>query len=209
MAVTWDPLNINAGYTLSNGDLTITAASGSVIAGVATVGRDPADTDGWAIQFNPGPATTHRVGIGSIPHTLTTHVGETAGSYAARCGNTIFRHNATSTTGGTGFSSGQAVLVLIKNGGVYFYRWVTGAWATMKSGSNALTETNPIWSGASGLVYPMLSTNTLNDVNTIQGTPDSLDSFPGFKAWDFEAGGGSSSDENIRASGILLTDIGG
>lgn len=139
---TWDPLNTASGWTLSNGNLTLTSTSGN-FSSRATVG---VSSGKWYAEHVPtgNPAIfTGVIGIGNSSESINAVLGASANSWGYDSTGLIIHSGGTTTYGG-GYSSGQTI----------------GMALDMDAGTLTLYVNNVSQgvavTGLTGIIYPMI-----------------------------------------------------
>jgi len=144
---TLNPLDMHSVITLSNGNRTITNASG-LSGGVAgTVSFDIAASKlEWQLSITSNPY--FMPGILPVADTtnITTNNPSLQRMYYGNTGQTFI--GVTNAVYGATFTTGDKIKIRINNGAVNFFKWITGAWV----------DQGVAWSGLTGNWRPWFNT---------------------------------------------------
>lgn len=156
-AVTWNPSDKSSLITLSGSDLvaTRTGATDAQAAVRATLSRPASDAGGYYFEVVITSASSSpfvAVGVANSAQSMTNYIGSSADSwsYYEETGQKIT--NASLTSYGASYTTGDVIGVLLKNGKLYFRK--NGTW---QNSADVAAETGAAFTGLTGDLYPAVS----------------------------------------------------
>jgi hypothetical protein len=177
---TWNPSDKNANITLSNGDLTVTAAGSGWISVRATQFKSSGK---WYYEITIGTDNWSSFGVGSSSATLNDKCGFDAYGWGLVSYNSTKYHLNTPTASGVGQNLNDIIQIAfdLDNGKIWF--GVNNAWSGDPSAG-----TGEAYSGLSGSLAPMMSTNVNLSTYTVNFGASAMAYAPptGFNAGVFE-----------------------
>lgn len=167
MSVTWNPSDKNANISLSNGDLTYTAANTSWKSLRATEYKSSGKWY-WEVTIDAQADVYHQFGVGTSNVSLNSYIGAHAEGYSYDVSGYKW-HNGSNTGYGATLTVGDVIgtALDLDNGKIWWSK--NGVW---QASGDPAAGTNEAYSGLSGSFYPMGSPYT----NTNAATADFGDS---------------------------------
>lgn len=149
---TWNPDDKSAYYNLSNGNLTATSASSSWKSARGTIGKSSGKWY-WEITINVGNA--QMIGVGNVGANINGYCGVDAYGWSYHYYGRKY-HSGSYSAYGDSFTAGAVIGVALDmdNGKLWWSK--NGVW---QGSGDPETGANPAYSGLSGAIYPMVSSN--------------------------------------------------